>query len=322
MIKSTLFVIGLVFFSMTAMRGQSVPAPEENIPFLVTFGKDGDISWGDDDFIQTFFFVIPVSMTEPFYIRVFDPTTGGQHDEMKAAWNTITRFSIYGGVGCYSNPDARNVNPVGKFKSGSLLTTKVFNEEEYDNDWYTFGPFNPKDGEFDQFNNGHLFKVIAEGVSGDDGNLYRYFLSTSQNKNIPVEGGNAFTYEYTFRMHDQANQISHIYPYVDSRVISIKQSNFDWDNDGYMKVISKAKAGLRIEISGEKTWSSTEHKIEQKEHNSSLDFQFIKSSKSIPRNNVVISIQNQYGETLPFYTVPIGGIPKYVPGVGSRPSGR
>jgi hypothetical protein len=121
-------------------------------------------------------------------------------------------------------------------------------------------------------------------------------------------------------MHDQANQISHIYPYIDSRVISIKQSNFDWDSDGYMKVISKAKAGLKIDVSGEKNWSSTEHKVTQLEHNSSLDFQFIKSAKSIPRNNVVISIQNQYGETLPFYTVPIGGIPKYVPALRSKPS--
>ena len=29
---------------------QPVPSKEENIPFLVTFGKEADKSWGDDDF--------------------------------------------------------------------------------------------------------------------------------------------------------------------------------------------------------------------------------------------------------------------------------
>ena len=69
---------------------------------------------------------------------------------------------------------------------------------------------------------GYVIKVIAEGKAGDDGNLYRYFMSTSGTQNIPIEGGNAFTYEYSFRLSDNPKDISHIYPFVDDRVISIK----------------------------------------------------------------------------------------------------
>jgi len=31
----------------------------------------------------------------------------------------------------------------------------------------------------------------------------------------------------------------------------------------------------------------------------------------VKSNNVVIFLENQYGELLPFYSVPIGGVPKY-----------
>ncbi|MEZ5000438.1 MAG: hypothetical protein R2744_07635 [Bacteroidales bacterium] len=41
------------------VMAQPVPAWDENIPYLMTFGKDGkNPSWGDDDFSQTFFFKI------------------------------------------------------------------------------------------------------------------------------------------------------------------------------------------------------------------------------------------------------------------------
>jgi hypothetical protein len=309
-----LITISFWLFSGNSLSAQAVPAEEENIPFLVTFGAHSETSWGDDDFSQTFFFVIPEDNITPIYIRVFDPDTGGAYDEQKGDWNTHTRFSVYGGSGCISHPDATGTDPVGNYKSGNLLASKVFGvSEKYDNSWYTFGPFNPTEGELVPKYGGYVFKVIADGITGDDGNLYRYFMSSSSDANVPIEGGNAFTYEYTFRLHDDPTQVSHIYPFIDDKVISIKQSNFDWDNDGVIRIVSKAKPGLEIEVSGDNEWKSSEHKIVDREHNSSLDIQFIKSKNRIQNNNVVISVRNQYGEFLPFYTVPIGGIPKYQP---------
>ena len=60
------------------VNAQEVPGPDENIPFLMTFGKEGGVtSWGDDDFSQTFFFALPKDYKDPFYIRVYDPEIGG-----------------------------------------------------------------------------------------------------------------------------------------------------------------------------------------------------------------------------------------------------
>jgi hypothetical protein len=290
---------------------QPIPTAEENIPFLVTFGAQSETKWGDDDFCQVFFILIPTNYINPFYIRIFDPDCGGLHDEPKGPFSTKTSFSLYGGKGCYTEPDAKNTDPDGIYKSGNLLATKTFGEDpKYDNQWYTMGPFNPSEGEMVAEFGGRIFKLIIQGVSGDDGNLYKLYVSTLPNENKAIEGGNAFTYEYTFRMWDNPNNISHIYPYIDDKVISVKITNFDWDNDGMIRVISVAKNGLKVEVSSEGDWKSTTLPVVPEEKNTSFDIQFVKE-KFIKNNNVVIYVTNQYGELLPFYVSPIGGIPKY-----------
>ena len=305
-----IFCLSFILFCSADVRSQQVPAEIENIPFLCTFGKEGSKSWGDDDFSQTFFFVIPNSHKDPVYIRIYDPGTSGKHDEQKGTYNTKTKFSVYGGKGCITEKDARSMNPVGKYKSGNLLHSKTFGQD-YDGKWYTFGPLNPTSGENWQKVGGNVFKIIAEGISGDDGNLYRYFLSTSADKNIEIEGGNAFTYEYTFRMHEDPKETSHVYPYIDSRVVSVKQGNFDWDNDGELKIITNTRFGIFLKKSGQGNWMKSEHKIDPKEKESTFDVQFHKNKKQPAKNNnVTFYITNQYGETLPFFTIPIGGVPK------------
>ena len=310
----------LMLLPQLTMSGQAVPAEDENIPYLVTFGGNSEKSWGDDDFSQVFFFKVPVSYKLPFYIRIYDPDTGGELDEMKGDFNTTVKFSVYGGAGAWSNEDARGVDPVGNYKSGNLLGSKQFSRSSrYDQDWYTFGPFNQREGEFVEKFDGFVFKLVAEGMSGDDGNLYRYFMSTKRNENQNIEGGNVFTYEYTFRLSNNQNNVSQIYPYLDDRVTAVKISNYDWDDDGFIRVVSVAKRGELCKVSKDTEWQVTELPISEAEHNTSMEIQFIKSNtKAIRNNNVVVIVQNQYGEMLPFYVIPIGGRPVYNPALRMR----
>jgi hypothetical protein len=321
--KRHLFITILIFFIFTTIisslsrvvMAQSAPAIDENIPYLVTFGKNSDTSWGDDDFCQIFFCLVPKTRVEPIYIRILDPDTGGEIDEAKGDFNTKINFSVYGGKHCWSEEEAQGVDPTGNYKSGILLASKNFgNESLYDNKWFTFGPFNPYEGEYVEKFGGRILKIIAEGISGDDGNLYRYFLSTSPAENKEVEGGNIFTYEYTFRLANDINHISQIYPYIDDKTISIKISNFDWDDDGEIKIISVAKNGIQCEISGEDNWIRKQFPVVEEEKNTSMEIQFIKNKSTLVKNNnVCVTVQNQYGTSLPFYVIPIGGIPVYNP---------
>lgn len=315
-----ILVILAIYICQTAFA-QPVPNKEENIPYLMTFGKEAGPSWGDDDFSQAFFFLVPSDYKRQIFIRVFDPDVGGAIDELRGDWNTQSRFEVFGGKGCHSELDARETSPTGNYKSGTLLGMRVFDDNpRYDNGWYTFGPFNPEEGEYTEQFDGYIFKVICEGISGDDGNMYNYFLSTSGTENIPIEGANAFAYEYSFRMHNDPIEVSHIYPYILEGTVTVQIMNFDWDNDGTILVVSTERQGQPIEVSGEDSWAKDEIRVTDKEIGGSYDFQFIKSKNPVIRNNnVVVNVRNQYGETMPFYTSPIGGVPKYKYSVIAEP---
>ena len=310
----------VILFLVTVSAGihaQPVPAGDENIPYLMTFGPKAGTSWGDDDYSQSFFFLVPKSFNQPLYIRVFDPDIGGAVDELDGVFDSKMTYSVYGGKECFTHKDAGETQPKGNYKSGNLLASKSFGDQPaYEKNWYTFGPFNPSEGEFVQKFDGYIFKVICDGVSGDDGNLYRYYLSTKMDENKPVEGANAFAYEYSFRMHDNPVEVSHIYPFVDGRNISVMLSNFDWDSDGFIRTVSVARKGQLCEVSGEDKWAEKEFTIFDEEKNTSLDIQFHKrKSPAVKNNNVVVNVRNQYGELLPFYVIPIGGVPKYKYGI-------
>ncbi len=315
------FLLTALILLPFSVRSQPVPNVEENIPYLMVFGNEAETSWGDDDFSQTFFFLLPKDYDKSLFIWVYDPDVGGDVDEINGEWDTRVRYSIYGGKGCWSHEDAQGTDPVGNYKSGTLLATKSFGEDpRYDKNWYVFGPFNPQEGEYVERWDGNVLKCIIEGESGDDGNLYQFFMSNSPTERVPIEGANAFAYEYSFRMHDDTEEVSHIYPFVDEDTYSIKLSNFDWDNDGFIRIVSVSRRGQLSSVSGEDNWVESEFRIYDEEKTTSLDIQFIKKKVDPPvrNNNVVIYVKNQYDRNLEFFTSPIGGVPTYKYSIGVR----
>jgi len=314
-VKRYALIISFILRAGIGLFSQPAPATEENIPYLITFGKDARTSWGDDDFCQIFYCIIPPSQTGPVYIRVYDPDTGGDLDEQNGEFNTIVNFSIYGGKDCWSDSTAQLLNKTENFKSGYLLASKSFGADpKYDKKWYSFGPFNPSEGKYVEKLGGRVIKIIAQGISGDDGNIYKYFLSTSPFKNVAVEGGNWFTYKYHFRLSDDQKQVCQIYPFVDDRTISIQISNFDWDNDGTIRIFSVSKNGIFCDVSGDDNWVNQVFPIVDEEKNSTIEIQFIKNQNiEVRNNNVAVIVRNQYGISLPFYVVPLGGVPVYSP---------
>ena len=306
-------VLLLIFITALTTAGfsQAVPSVTENSDYLVTFGKQANDTWGDDDHTQIYFFEIPAGIKTPVYIRVFDPEISGANDMVNGVYNSTSKFSIYGGAGAYSNKDARGANPSGNFKSGTLVATQTFTaaDTKLNNTWYSFGPFNPQDGEFDKTLNANVFKIVVEGISGDDGNLYRLFLSTDKSTNTAVEGGNAFAYEITFRLKNTDGETGHVFPLVGDAVSSVKLNNFDADKDGYIRLTSVNKKCHDIKLSNDGNWESGKEDMTAEEKNTSLDIQFIK--KKDFNNDMTFFISDQLGQALPLFAYPAGGIPKY-----------
>lgn len=301
----------IILFACTwvASLGQRVPNESENIDYLVTFGQDAPPSTGDDDHVQIIFFVIPYSHKQPVYLRIFDPDMGNSHDEFVGAPNTFTRFSVYGGVGAFSSKAARDITITSNYKTGNLLAAKVFgSEKEFDSEWYTMGPYNPLEGEEIAAFNGYLLKVVVEGLKGNDGNHYRFFLSEEAGRNKSIEGANAFAYKYTFKLH-KAQTLAHIYPFIEKSVVSVTQHNFDFDNDGEILIYTVAKNREKAKASGDNAWAKSVHPVQESEKNLTMDIQIQKVSAE--ENTMTVYITNQYNEALPFFALPIGGPPKY-----------
>lgn len=292
------------FFGLSQM----VPGEDENIPYLINFGANAKHSFGDDDFNQAFYFVVPKTYNQPFYVRIFDPEIGGLHDEIIDKSDTKTKFSFFGGAGIYSKALGVNAPKVSETAMGDLLEEEEFDSDsEYDDSWYSFGPFNPKEGEFVKEFDGYVFKMLSEGMSGNDGNCYKYFLSNKSNENSAIPGGNAFTFEYTIRLHDKWDEVSHLYPFVDNEVVKLKQHNFDLDGSCDIKIFSVKRMGERAKVSSDNNWVSSMHTVYDAERESCMDFQIRnKRDANAKFNNTVVYITNQYGEFLPFMAIPIG----------------
>ena len=308
-----IFTVAIFLGSLISLSAQTVPSRYENISHLMTFGPGADSKWGDDDNVQVYFFSIPANYKKNIYVKVLDPSTSGEMDQANGSFDTKTQFAIYGGKGAFSNPAARNMDPVKGYQSGVLLDKKTFGSEaSYENKWYTFGPFNPKEGEFIKAADAadkdkYYIKVIIKGLSGNDGNGYKLQLCDSESKDI--QQAEAFAFEVSFRLKAKKGETAHFYPFIEDGVTNVKQNNFDFDSDGKILLTSVVKNMHPAVTSKDGNWSSSVHKIVEEEFETVLDLQINKSSTI--DNDMVVYMENQFGEALPFYSVPSAYQKKY-----------
>jgi hypothetical protein len=153
---------------------------------------------------QTVFFYVPDQHTGDLYLRVFDPDCGGSFDRPDGLWETNTLFEVYGGDGCISGTDARNTVPLGSYKSGTLLHSALFAKESgVDGKWVSFGPFSSGMGEaLADFPGYRFFKLIVEGRTGDDGNVYALAISSTSTSNAAIDAAGVFEYRRTYLQGD------------------------------------------------------------------------------------------------------------------------
>jgi|GEM_PF-1455951 len=188
------FIIFAALFAAVAAYPQNL---QDQYKMLVTFGNMSDDTCVDDDFSQAVFCAVPADHTDNIYFRIFDPDCGGVLDQPNGLWETNTVFEVYGGTGCISEKDARGTEPVGNYTSGTLLQREIFAKESaVDGRWVAMGPFDAAEGEkLEAFPGYTFFKLLVEGRTGNDGNLYGLFLSSSPYMNREIPHASFFDYE-------------------------------------------------------------------------------------------------------------------------------
>lgn len=292
MYKFTLFFL-LCFSVLFQGMGQPVPSQDQNIHFLVTFGAYADPADGDDDGQQVIYFKVPQHFKDPVYLNIYDPDCGGAFDESHGQFNTSTLFSIYGGKGAFTSFSNISPDPENHSNEGILLDKKTFGiSQEYDQKWFSFGPFSPQQGEL--VDGGYVFKIVAKGTRGNDGNLYKYFLSKDEKVNVGIEGANLLAYEYTFRVPKGK---CYLRPFLSPGVTKAKLYNFDFDSDGTILVSSHGlPKGKLVDCSENGKWAHVEIEVGPKDQGTHLTLE-ITSEANQEENNMVFymrSASDQY----------------------------
>jgi hypothetical protein len=202
--------------------------------YLSTFGPGpGSAGQGDDDRVQVIFFEVPVSYAGPLYIRIFDADTGTNIDEqVPPVWDGSIRYTLLGGAGAYTTPNARSAHPgpAGINSGVQLAQTVIGNDPAYDANWNPVFGFQATDGEL--VGSSWVYKLVVEGIAGDDGNWYNVVLSTVDNANTPPSGSRVFAYSWTFPLPSAVAQRPPLYPYVPAGTTNFEQHNWDLDYGG------------------------------------------------------------------------------------------
>lgn len=193
-----LFQLLLLYGTVLSQSGT-----EEEKPF-VTYGNMTVNQYDGAIRSQTVFFYVPDQHTGDLYLRVFDPDCGGSFDRPDGLWETNTLFEVYGGDGSISGEDARGTMPLGSYKAGTLLHRALFAKESgVDGKWVSFGPFTPAMGEsLADFPGYRFFKLIVEGRTGNDGNVYALSISSTSNSNTAIDAAGVFEYRRTYLKGD------------------------------------------------------------------------------------------------------------------------
>lgn len=284
-----------LLLTILVVSAEAAPTPEERgrVP-LITYGPEANTREGDDDFVQVVFFDVPVGTSGPLRVRVFDPDAGGELDVFYGwgAFDTATKFSVYGGDGATTAPGLRGAKaPKDAVHAGERLAEQVFAiDPEADESWVTLVELDPARGE--RVGDRLAFKVVVEGVAGNDGNVFD--VSVVGADGGPIEGLRSYSYEPTIH-HDTRTRTAEV------RIAPSGNQKL------FIHSFDAAGADLRIETlyrtipadtSGQNKWSSSEIELTSEEQDQLIALAFGGQAGEIP-NDATLYMADENGVVVP-----------------------
>ena len=278
-----------------------VPPEESNVRYLYVFGEDGKKGYGAKDEPQIVFLKVPANYTGTIEISVYDPDIGGYVDEKSGRWNTETRFSVFGGKKAFSSLEGLIEADVADLFQGTLLDAKTFGEDKkYDKKFYHFTPIDAAQGE--KIGDFRYFKIVAEGLSGDDNNVFSLDVSP--------DAAEAFSYSLSLRLSERRGTKMMLYPDIPQDVAQIIEHNFDVDpTGGSIDLISASKA-YKINASGTGMWTDTKINVSPTEAGRRWVYEITKDRQ--PNANMAMYITAADGSAVPIFFRPGEDGPKMV----------
>lgn len=289
-------ILASVFFSFAFVKDglcYRIPPEDDDIGYLYVFGEDGKRSYGAKKEPQVIFLRVPKTYNEDIEVSIYDPDVGGFLDEKSGKWNTKTRFYIFGGEGAYSSIAGLNEEDITDFGEGVLLEVKDFGRnKKYDRKFYHFPPLSAHEGE--DIGNFRYFKIIVEGLSGDDNNMFSLKISPDV-----VE---TFSYVLSLRLPERRGAKMDLYPEIPKDAKSLIEYNYDLDSTGGSIEIVTTSRAYDIEGSETGVWASTEIDILPGDAGKRWVYEITKDRQ--PNANMAMCLTSEDGLAIPVFFTP------------------
>ena len=289
------------------------PPPQPPTPTLSgaisTFGPAASPSEGDNDYVQIIFFETPDTAPDNLYIRIFDADTGGTFDDEIPPFNTVMTYTVRGGVGAYSNLDARRNEPGSAgINSGVMLAQQTIGVDDTLNESWLTLPVTRVQGEL--IGGRRVFKLVVQGASGDDGNWYHVALSRTPDGNTAVDGARTFAFSWCVMLPNPGDEVA-FYPYVPQGADRVVQHNFDFDAPspgGVITLLTPQRSPLRVSASGNGTSLSDSWFVFDGESAMSWTAHYV-AGESPADNTFCLWFFDEDDTSLSIFTIPVPSLP-------------
>lgn len=281
--SGTAVAIALLATSAPMAEAARVPDRRINgIEWFYVFGRQGNRAYGAAEGLakQVFYVEVPKDLGESVTIRVLDADIQGQHDEQDGKWNTSTKFDVFVG--------------------SKLLTSRTITAREPDGTTLELGPFSLNQG--DAQGDYVIFRIEAEGLEGNDSNLFAFEVSPSQ--------AQLFTFNPAIRLMSKEGDRMRFFPQIPSGATGIRVWNYDLDPTGGNSVLLTPPGpigsvrGLQkafwIENSESAAWAKTDVTVPQEwKGGGRWIYQITKKTQSSA--NMSMRIEDQHSKPVRIY---------------------
>ncbi len=272
--KGTWFLSSVLFaFLLSVASGEAQESLAER-PLSVTYGPKALPQEGDDDHQEVILLSVPRDMSERLYVRVFDPDLGGDHDLVYGKPDTETRFMVYG-------------------RGDTLLMTRRFAADPAtDGKWATLGELDPADA--NAVDGRRVFRLVVDGVGGDDANLFTATVSLRDHRNLEPAGLELQDERPTVRMPDKRS-LAELRFRVPEQSRSLTIRNFDAANGEVAFVSAFRTQALAASAQGD--WKASTVQVDPEERGGIAAILFA-GGDEVP-NDATFTVTDEAGKPVP-----------------------